>query len=847
MSQRNGKRAAGADYIGFVLFLLGAILAVIVAWSMRVGYGNRMLAQIAKFAVEGMGRAPVLLLSIGTSYLGVRVFLNGRMQGLRNNLSGVVGASFTLAFMLGALSETAGGAVGGLNGSLASVITTIPALILGLAAFLSVIWFSWLREFPLFLSRKGKTDRVSVALTEAVAERAEVGTGVSNEEAEALLPDVNTITADLEQVRQDGLPAWAFQDNTPPPYPEDPRLTGEVPSGAQPLASDVDESPVSPSTDPALHRWTPERAADADDAPDGDLVESASIEPPAVGASGGITEDEGDTSADLAPQHQVASPLEGASSSELTRALLEQEPATPEAPTAVLESSHGLKTIESEPQAPRPSWEQASDTGDEDVIEAAASEDIALEDIALEDTALEDSVLEDVAHEDVASAEPSQSVNEALEEAPVAKAEEGTGEGCSRLWVPNAGADEAVDALEAELDTSSEQEQEEETDDGWEYQEVDELEGEVEEELEDEEELEASAEIEDDDTLEDAEEEDEEDVLAAELEGEELEEEESELEEDDLEEAVALEAGSEGEELEGDEAEDDEEEYEYEYVEVAEGEEGYEDAEECEEEEELPLSASEESAEAEEGESEAEEGEGEEWEYEYVEVDELEEGEEAVEDQEEVVAQAGDPEVDEEEVEEEELEEDELVAEATDSPAEELEEEELEAEPVAEAASPEPEPEPVAEAASPEPELEDEEELEDEVDEPELETVVLDPEPAEPVAAAETEDSTEPVQMDLFGSTQESPSEEEPVVVIQPQAPALAIASKEARAAADLILQESRVAVSMLQKKFKLDFKASCVVLDELQDLGFLGPYIDGKHRDILMTREEWLTAAGDE
>jgi hypothetical protein len=63
-------------------------------------------------------------------------------------------------------------------------------------------------------------------------------------------------------------------------------------------------------------------------------------------------------------------------------------------------------------------------------------------------------------------------------------------------------------------------------------------------------------------------------------------------------------------------------------------------------------------------------------------------------------------------------------------------------------------------------------------------------------------------------------------------------------AAASLILDENRVAVSMLQRRFELDFEAATAVLDVLQERGLIGPYLGGKTRDILMTREEWTAHA---
>jgi len=59
-----------------------------------------------------------------------------------------------------------------------------------------------------------------------------------------------------------------------------------------------------------------------------------------------------------------------------------------------------------------------------------------------------------------------------------------------------------------------------------------------------------------------------------------------------------------------------------------------------------------------------------------------------------------------------------------------------------------------------------------------------------------------------------------------------------------LILEQKRVAVSMLERRFAIDFDAACKVLDELQQAGLIGPYIGGRSRDILLGREEWLSHA---
>lgn len=97
---------------------------------------------------------------------------------------------------------------------------------------------------------------------------------------------------------------------------------------------------------------------------------------------------------------------------------------------------------------------------------------------------------------------------------------------------------------------------------------------------------------------------------------------------------------------------------------------------------------------------------------------------------------------------------------------------------------------------------------------------------------------------------------EEPEVVLQPQAaPAdrsthksLSQDPKRAqllKEAGYLFVERGRVAVSMLQRQYGMDFDDACKVLDELQDLGLIGPYLGGQRRDILLTRDQWMEKAG--
>jgi hypothetical protein len=55
-----------------------------------------------------------------------------------------------------------------------------------------------------------------------------------------------------------------------------------------------------------------------------------------------------------------------------------------------------------------------------------------------------------------------------------------------------------------------------------------------------------------------------------------------------------------------------------------------------------------------------------------------------------------------------------------------------------------------------------------------------------------------------------------------------------------LVLERERVAVSLLQREFHLDFDQATHILDRLQEGGLIGPYVGGQRRDILLTAEEW-------
>ncbi|MCC7014516.1 MAG: hypothetical protein IT454_18290 [Planctomycetes bacterium] len=135
-----------------------------------------------------------------------------------------------------------------------------------------------------------------------------------------------------------------------------------------------------------------------------------------------------------------------------------------------------------------------------------------------------------------------------------------------------------------------------------------------------------------------------------------------------------------------------------------------------------------------------------------------------------------------------------------------------------------------------------------------------DEEPAEPAtplfteAAAEDTGAAREEEAPLPGTA--TSSEPEPVaelseIVLEPQ-PAPKSRSTRKPAVSDpvfkaglLFVERNRVAVSMLQREFQMDFKQATDVLDQLQAAGLIGPYLGGQRRDILMTADQWRETAG--
>ena len=131
-------------------------------------------------------------------------------------------------------------------------------------------------------------------------------------------------------------------------------------------------------------------------------------------------------------------------------------------------------------------------------------------------------------------------------------------------------------------------------------------------------------------------------------------------------------------------------------------------------------------------------------------------------------------------------------------------------------------------------ELDTEEEVEEEV------------EVSTPLAAVAQpglfDDQEEPTLPDVELTPKQSAPEPEPEP--EPE-PTVELTREELVYRAGLVfLQEGRVAVSMLQRRFDLAFDQATDVLDELQSMGLIGPYVGGSRREILMTLDEWEVSA---
>jgi S-DNA-T family DNA segregation ATPase FtsK/SpoIIIE len=64
-------------------------------------------------------------------------------------------------------------------------------------------------------------------------------------------------------------------------------------------------------------------------------------------------------------------------------------------------------------------------------------------------------------------------------------------------------------------------------------------------------------------------------------------------------------------------------------------------------------------------------------------------------------------------------------------------------------------------------------------------------------------------------------------------------------AAVDVILETGQASVSMLQRRLKLGYARAARIVDEMEEMGIVGPFKGSKPREILVTKEQWQAMQG--
>lgn len=59
--------------------------------------------------------------------------------------------------------------------------------------------------------------------------------------------------------------------------------------------------------------------------------------------------------------------------------------------------------------------------------------------------------------------------------------------------------------------------------------------------------------------------------------------------------------------------------------------------------------------------------------------------------------------------------------------------------------------------------------------------------------------------------------------------------------AVDVIFETSQASVSMIQRRLKLGYSRAAQLVDRMEEIGIVGPFIGSKPRQILITRDQWL------
>ena len=58
--------------------------------------------------------------------------------------------------------------------------------------------------------------------------------------------------------------------------------------------------------------------------------------------------------------------------------------------------------------------------------------------------------------------------------------------------------------------------------------------------------------------------------------------------------------------------------------------------------------------------------------------------------------------------------------------------------------------------------------------------------------------------------------------------------------AVDVIFDTKQASVSMLQRRLKLGYARAARIVDQMEELGIVGPFEGSKPRQVLITKEQW-------
>lgn len=202
----------GRDALGLVLLLLACFLgvAVVMAYIDPKEQASGMTGLVMAL-VETLG-ASAIFLAAGLGWIGFRLWIRGVDGKVGRDLFGVVITSLTLAVLVGALSPELGGRVGSVGALVSHRLTVFVGLIFGVIVVLLPAWFLWLRPAGL---AAGELPRTSAPL----APRASDSSGVTQAEAEGLFPKAQPRPAPVKPPAAPSSPATAA---TRGPSAEDP-------------------------------------------------------------------------------------------------------------------------------------------------------------------------------------------------------------------------------------------------------------------------------------------------------------------------------------------------------------------------------------------------------------------------------------------------------------------------------------------------------------------------------------------------------------------------------------------------------------------------------------------------